>query len=370
MRIPRNVKMAKSLSDDQLDDLVDDAEDFGEGIPGDDDPSEGQATASEEDSQEDIEPEEIEEPAPSFRDILSKRGVTVPDDADEIEYFNGMLDQFTRLNQQVQAERQQYQQQLAYYQQLSQQQPQKPLQEPVKPAELKGLLSHWKAVPEWQDTWLQLVKRNEAGEVIPIPGAAPDLPQKIRERQLWEERAQRLFFENPQQFIYEALENHPSFQEIRQFQTQSQQDFLAYQDKMESDRIAREREPHLIQYDNQGNKHLTLAGQAYVAAIQEATAESKGTITDSKLLDKIGWRAALPYAIQAQEQAQKPVETASEAKKKRQLSFARKQAEKKPGRSSESQRAKAKDRPRDAVDLQKAMIAGLVEAGIDPDARI
>lgn len=353
-------KEPASLSDDQLEDLIEEADDFGEGLEDKSPRSpEGRAEASEDfEDPEDIEEVSDEDSGPTFRDILSQRNINVPDDVDEREYLGQILDHFGQVNQRVQAERQQYQQQLLQYQHMLAQQQRPPVQEPPKPAELKGLLTHWKKVPEWDDNWAQLVRRNEQNELVPIPGAAPDLPQRIRERQLWEERAQRLFFENPQQFIYEAMQAHPEFSKPQQELQQLRQEFAAYQDRVQASQVVNELRGTIWQ---DGNTHgpMTPAGQAYVAVVE---AMKNAGITDTGFVNQIGQIAMSGYA---QQQAPPP-KTPSEKKKAAQLKFQKDNAAKSPNKSRKSAPARRFDG--DIDEMNRHSIALMRKAGIDPHA--
>lgn len=361
--------MAKNVDFDKIVDEVETDEDFGEGIdaetpdPPEDETPDLSDEVETEDSADDPEPEdEVEEV--SLRDLAQKFQFNLPE-GDDVEVLEGFLQQTAGLRdwaQQAQAQLRQSQQQLQHLQyQLAQQQ--QPAQQPTAPpkAELTGSLKHWEKVPEWSDDWLRLVKRDENGDLVPISGADPTLPQKIMERQRWEERAQRTFFENPQQFIYEALQGMPQFQET--MGQRIQQEIVTLQDRIEAQRIAEKINPYLKNQDGS----LNPAGEAYMATVQECIANG---IHDSQRQHQFALRAAAPYIEQMQAQAQVPAETPAESKKKRQLSFAKRQAERKPNRgNTAAHRAKAKSRPRDAVDLEREMLEMLSESGADLDAR-
>lgn len=364
--------MPKELSDEQLDDIFDsEDDDFGSGLQ---DTNETPSKTETETPEGELESPEIEaepEEAPlTLRSIFSERNVNLPDDADEAEVVGNLLDNYRQTAQQIQqmqAERAQFQQQLQHYQymlaQRQQTQEPPPAQKPVEPT---GLLAHWKTVPEWHDDWRSLVMRNEAGEIVARPGVDPTLPQKIEQRQKWEEKALRSMLDNPSQFVFEVLKNHPDFQQIQNSQSQYQQEFQAYQDKMEADRIATAREPYLFARDAQGQRIATQAGQVYIAAVNEATEafQRKGVVPDSQTLDAIAWKAALPYALAAQEQAKKPVETPSEKKQKRQLDFSKSKAAQ--GSNKSRKRTPAPKFNGDIEAMDRYAIEQMKKAGIDP----
>jgi hypothetical protein len=349
-------KEPKSLSDEQLDEIFEE-DDFGKGIPDDDD-SVPQAKGSEDD---DIDPEEespeIEEPEEeplTLRSILAQRNVNLPDDTDEGEYLGQLLDRFSTIGQQyqqLQAERQQYQQQLAYLHAQQRQPQQAPA--PTPQQKLEGLLKHWEKVPEWNENWVQDIGRDAEGKLIPLNNADPTIVQKYRERIRWEEQAQRTLFENPQQFIYESLQSQPQFKSF--IQEQIAEAVRETEDKFEADRLAREIAPHVYNQD----RSLTPFGQVYIATMQEA---EKHGVKGSQNIHNYALRAALPYAPQAEA----PKETPSEKKRSKQIQFQKSQVAK--GNKSRK-RTPAPRFDRDPEAITEYAIAQMRKEGIDPYAR-
>lgn len=340
----------QDLEDDPLED-----EDFGKGIADEDDippdPPEEVAEAEEEPEEVEAEPE-VEDTSPTLRSILAQHNVNLPDGVDEAEYTSQLVSGYLQLRQQaqqIQQQNQQYQHYLAQAQQQLAQRQAPP--EPQKPPELSGLLSHWKKVPEWDDNWERLVRKDENGNLVPIPGAAPDLPQKYLDRLRWEERAQRTFFENPQQFIHEALQLHPEYQKTRQELDAMRQEFVAYQDRMLADQLVSR---NLSQIKDESGQ-FTPAGQAYLAVVKQM--EDAG-ITNSAFVNQIAQIAMSGYAQPAQAPAKEPV---ADTKKKKQLSFAKKAAEKK---SNSGKPGKTRLNTREDMDRYAKSL--MEEAGIDP----
>jgi hypothetical protein len=350
--------MPKSLDDDALDNIaneVADDDDFGKGLE-----TEAPETTEVVDEVVDDVPEIEEEPEEeveeiSARAIAEKYGLPFEgeDDVEALDKLFGKVQQFAQAQRQREA---QYAEQLRQYQyQLAQRQ--EPVQQ--KPADtpkpLTGLLKHWEKVPEWDDNWRNMVKQDESGEWVAKPGADPSLPQKIQARIAWEERAQRSFFENPQQFVYETFQANNDFQSA--IKQQIEQAVYQVQDSIEAQRVADQMRPHLFNEDGTQNE----AGKAYMNAVQMA--QQRG-IYDTPSLHQFALQAATPYIL-AQQQAPPP-----EPKKKKQLSFAKKHAQRKvnQGHTAEK-RDKAKTRPRDAVDLERQMLEAMKEAGIDLNAK-
>lgn len=368
--------MAKSVDFDKIVDEVDqDSSDFGDGIETEilpDDTSENTPEVEDESDpplgEIDEEPEPEEEQI-TFRSLLSERGLNVPDDADEVEVLGNLLDRYSQAGEQMrrmQAEQQQLQQYVQQYQYMLHQQQQKPLEQTTRSATerkpLTGALKHWESVPEWNENWSKLVRRDEEGNLVAVPGADPTLPQKYMQRLEWEERAQRTFFENPQQFLLESFQANPDFQNA--IQQQIQQAVAQVQDRFEAQQITAQMKPYLQDESGQWNE----AGLAYTQAIEHA--EKNLGIYGTQQLHALGLQAATPYIrmMQAQQQAP-PEEKPAEVKKKRQINFLKKQAERKPNRGqSAEKRAKVRP-PRDAVDLEKQMIEQMKDMGIDLDAR-
>lgn len=359
----------KTLSDNQLDLLDEEVGEFGEGLDETDLPSEDTEPSPE--SPEDDSPELEDSPEPedeveevSLRSLAEKFQFNLPD-GDDVEVLEGFLQQTAGLRdwaQQAQTQLRQYQQQAQHlqYQLSQQQQPSAPAREPEKPQELTGLLKHWQSPPPWNDDWLRLVKRDENGDLVPINGADPTLPQKIMERQRWEERAQRTFFENPQQFIYEALQGLPQFQET--MGQRIQQEIVTLQDRIEAQRIAERINPYLKNQDGS----LNPAGEAYMATVQECMANG---IYDAQRQHQFALRAAAPYIeqMQQQQQAQTPAETPKETKKKRQLQLAKKAAEKKVNRGQPKSQKRS---IRNEQDFFEVAMSRLEERGINPHEKV
>ena len=58
---------------------------------------------------------------------------------------------------------------------------------------------------EWDDSWLSLVTRNENGELVPVPGAPKDIPEKILRFVRHRESLVNAFAKNPRKFIEEIV---------------------------------------------------------------------------------------------------------------------------------------------------------------------
>jgi len=54
---------------------------------------------------------------------------------------------------------------------------------------------------EWDDSWLAMVTRNENGELVPLPGAPKDIPDKILRFLRHRESTVNAFAKNPRKFI-------------------------------------------------------------------------------------------------------------------------------------------------------------------------
>ena len=141
------------------------------------------------------------EPEVTFRDTLIQ---SHPE-------FNGKDDDailgelVNRYAQARQLEQQLQQQQAAaqyYYQQVQHAQQQQA--QPQAPAAAVPEKAKWNA-PEYDPRWLSLVERDEQGRLIPVPGAAPDLPQKIQNYANWKQEQEQKFWSDPAGFMRDQL---------------------------------------------------------------------------------------------------------------------------------------------------------------------
>lgn len=364
--------MAKSVDFDKIVDEVETDEDFGEGIDAETpDPPEDETP----DISDEVETDEVaDDPEPedeveevSLRDLAQKFQFNLPE-GDDVEVLEGFLQQTAGLRdwaQQAQAQLRQYQQQAQHLQyQLAQQQQSVPtqVQQPVTkgPQVDNGLTNLLAQKPEWNDGWLKFLEPGENGGVKVIEGADPSLKQKYLNQVEWERKLDSYIRSNPHQFAYESYQANPDFQQT--IREEIQREVLSLQDRIEAQRIAEQVRPYI--YDAHGN--VTPFGQAYLTEVHEST----GRFASSADLHHQAMKVSGHLLEQMQAQAQAPAETPAESKKKRQLSFAKRQAERKPNRgNTAAHRAKAKSRPRDAVDLEREMLEMLSESGADLDAR-
>jgi hypothetical protein len=177
------------------------SDDFGSGIP---DAPEQSVQLGQEDQTLGV-PEQA--PAFSFREYAKTQGLGslagLASEQEAAERVLGQLIQLHNQNQQYQPLVQQYQQivprwsefqkweaQQAQAAQQKQQAPQKPL---------------WEA-PEYDPRWQQMVRKDEYGNVIPVNGAAPDLPQKIAKYNEFVRDKFSSFMKDPAAFMEPLLE--------------------------------------------------------------------------------------------------------------------------------------------------------------------
>lgn len=142
----------------------------------------------------------------------------------------------------------------------------------------------WSA-PDFDPRWMQLVKRDEEGNLVPIPGADPMLGQKITEWQSFASDQINRFLKQPVEFlngigleerIAQAVEQKAqalieerlgAFQQS--FVQQQQQAALAQALQEDLDKFYEHQNGQPV-YDPYGNPVLTQKGQAFNAFVQKA----------------------------------------------------------------------------------------------------
>jgi hypothetical protein len=102
----------------------------------------------------------------------------------------------------------------------SRRQPQQPVTPPVAAPSGSGAAPagfQWQA-PEFNPAWLNLVKYDDDGNLVPLPGADPLLPQKILAWRDFTQQQQTSLFQNPVQFFDPIVE-----QKLTPFKAQIEQ---------------------------------------------------------------------------------------------------------------------------------------------------
>lgn len=158
---------------------------------------------------ESAEVEATSEPTPaeggSFLDYLSGHNVNATEfqGLGDEEILGRLTEGYTSA-QQMQAELARQRQEAEWYRyQLAQaqQQRQQPAQPQVQPQEQPR--AKWNP-PEYDPNWLKLLKKDEQGNLVPVPGAAPDLVQKVTNYSNWLEEQQQKFYRDPADFIFQS----------------------------------------------------------------------------------------------------------------------------------------------------------------------
>ena len=161
------------------------------------------ADAPEETEDTEVESQETEQEAPpSFLSKLGDDYASLDEDA-ALARFQQERAEAQQLRQQTQHyawQLQQLQQQQEQSQRQAQQYQQQQVQQQA--AEKKA----WKA-PEYDPRWLALVERNEKGQLVPVPGADPTLPQKIQNYADWKAQNEQKFWADPGGFVHEQLQD-------------------------------------------------------------------------------------------------------------------------------------------------------------------
>lgn len=195
--MPRKPAPAAVVEDnepvEEIDAVVDDTQDATAAVESDSLPSETNEPADE--------TEVADEPPPSqfsLREAAAKSGLNLQAENDEAAYQQ-LLAHMARQQQAVQQAQWQIQEnarQWAAYQQ-QQQQPQ-PAPEPKKPS---------REVPEFDPNWLSLVRKDPVtGDLVAVPGAEQNLPQKIRQWADWKEQQELALLRDPAGYILPLIQ--------------------------------------------------------------------------------------------------------------------------------------------------------------------
>jgi len=145
-----------------------------------------------------------------FLEALKQRGFNLGDVADDNAAFTAL--------QRLQQEREQYAQTLQqiqpHYQQLvsnydkwqaflqGQQQ-----QAPAQPGQQKNFWEPYWKPPEWNPAWEQLITKDAQGNLIPVPGAPPNVVQKYQEYITYQAQEMQKFRSNPHEYMRPTVEN-------------------------------------------------------------------------------------------------------------------------------------------------------------------
>lgn len=350
-----------------------------------------------EDAAEDTDEPEAEtddEPeAVDFGSLLQKHKLAVPEGKDEVDYLDELLgraagfSQFeqerTQYQQAIQVLQQQRQQVEQYYQQLAQQQGGLTAQQSQQAQQDLGanryeqakLLKGWQKVPEFHEEWRNLVKEDENGHYVSIPGADPTLPQKIREYALWQQSRQNDILRNPHDFVAESLLFDPQNRVGQLVQHYVQHMLGQYQQTVSQEReqqtahqIVREVAPWAFKNGKTPDEGYTDAGKLYAEIVSEE--EADGLKDPARLHAKALKAVKRVYGEEFSKPKSEETETVAESKAKRQLNFQKRMAGRAGGRGGSLPGRNKKSPPQnDDLDPVEGVRERLIAAGLDPSAQ-
>lgn len=169
-----------------------------------------------------------------IRQYLAAQGMTGMESfEDDASAMQALLSYLQTKEQEIEAQRQQaawYQHQALLAQQTQYQAPQQVAQQAAQPQQqvaAQPQQAAWKKPPEWNPAWNALLTRDADGNLVAVPGAQPDLPQKYRAHQDYLASMQAKMFEDPASFLLKeaGLEQH-----VRQVAQQiAQEQYVALQ---------------------------------------------------------------------------------------------------------------------------------------------
>lgn len=137
----------------------------------------------------------------NLREFAASNGLVglkdAPSDEEAARQLVAYLQNTQRAQQQRDFQLYQYQQQL---QQLHAQR--EAVSQTPPPAKPK-----WEA-PEYDPAWLSLVRKDAEGNLVAVPGAQPDLPQKLQAYAEWQRQQEQQFYRNPAEFILPQIQDN------------------------------------------------------------------------------------------------------------------------------------------------------------------
>jgi len=203
----------------------------------------------------------------TWRDRLVERGFQLPEDED------GALESLVEFAQQAQAAAQQaqYWQQVAPHwtafqqwqaQQAQPQQPQQP-QQPAQPTTQDK--EYWPKPPEWNPRWVDMIERDEAGNVVGLkPGASPDLLQKIQAYSDYRNERINALAENPHEALWGGFEERVQ----KLIEERMQRTIAEYDANQSARQFVNQNANWLVGQDPLGNVVLRPEGQQFQHALQ------------------------------------------------------------------------------------------------------
>lgn len=170
--------------------------------------SEEEITEEDDESQEESEEDEYLTLAQMAREM----GYEVEDDEDDSTLAQRLLQERAQYQQDLQQHQQELSQMKGLLSHLDQmynrpavpQQPFQP-QQPAAPPNPYGV-----ELPEYDPSWLNLLTRDEEGNVVAVPGADPELPRKVQSYQQARERAIEKLLRNPTEVMVPAIREQVS----------------------------------------------------------------------------------------------------------------------------------------------------------------
>lgn len=233
--------------------------------------------------------------------------------------------------------------------------------------------------PEFNPKWLQMVEEQN-GRLVPLPGADPNLGQKIAEYQDFVREQSQKFWRSPVEFLNEVGYGESLQQQIEQrVQEALEQRLSSFEKKQQIAQLINQNMGMFVQmqdnqpvYDALGQPQFTPEGQAFYRYVEEA--DSLG-ISDPEKRWQYAMkqlRADVADQLIAQQQQQAPITSAIAAQvneqKKQEFTGTRRvsQAARQPSRAGTIARAADPSAPSQNpnASLREAMRAELVTRGL------
>lgn len=209
-------------------------------------------------------------PPPVYRQVAQEVGFQIPDGVDEKALFQQLFTGYTR-GQQAQQHLQQVLPHWSEFQswKQSQQQPKLQTQDENKP-----WYSQWHNPPEFDPRWRSQITKDLDGNLVPAPGAPPDVVQRYLAYEDYRQKIADKFTSNPYEFI-EQPARHLAREEAKavyQELLREQQEKQFIQQTVNAPEMSwvhqRDQKGNIVT-DFSGKPVFTPYGQAYLQSVEE-----------------------------------------------------------------------------------------------------
>lgn len=158
-------------------------------------------------------------------------------------------------------------------------------------------------IPQWDDAWLEQVKRDENGQLVALPGVDPSIPSKIAKYQDYLQRRTRELATDPKKALKPLLENdfralaeQAAREAVERFRNEQQQLYQMGAAQAEAYTVLQE-ESRWLFVDGDQSKGMTEAGKIFKKWVDyaELPADARGTPRIPNVRDRRDFAKAKTY---------------------------------------------------------------------------